>query len=302
MNAKQIYMKTLKFVWMKLGLGLGTVLASAILLALCTGLGMLFNSSTALVFLLVFWLAGTKVMNSLIMHYFGYLVKAGHVAIVATAVSTGQIPDNQFQVATEMVKGRFATSNVYFVVDKLVSGAVKQLQNGLQGVDNMLGDTPGISTLVSLAKMFVGISLGYVDECCLGYTFCHKDDPAFKSAADGVVIYFQNWKVLLKNAAIMTLTVIGTVIVSSILVFTLFGGVFALLGWNGFIAFILSVFVAIVIKYAFIDSYMMVKMMVSYLQVAPQTEITFDLYNKLCKLSSKFKELLNKGTSPSEAA
>ena len=39
----------------------------------------------------------------------------------------------------------------------------------------------------------------------------------------------------------------------------------------------------------------MVKMMVSYMEVAPSTQITFDLYEKLCKLSSKFKSLFNKG-------
>ena len=196
-----------------------------------------------------------------------------------------------------MVTERFATSNVYFVVDKLVSGAVHQLQNTLQGVDNLLGNVPGVSALVSIAQVFVGIALGYVDECCLGYTFINKEQSAFKSAADGVVIYFQNWKRLLKDAAKMTFLVIVTVVLSTIASMIVFGGLFRILNWNGLIAFILSIFVAMVIKTAFIDSYMMVKMMVSYLEVAPQTQITFDLYDKLCKLSKKFKELFTKGTT-----
>lgn len=302
MNATKIYMKTLKFVWMKLGLGLVTVLASALLLAICAGLGMLFKSGGVLIFLFFVWLFGTGLIQKIIMHYFGYLVKAGHVAIVAKAVSTGSIPDNQFKAAKQMVTERFATSNVYFVVDKLVGGAVKQLQNGLDKVDNVLGNIPGISAIVAFAKIFTGIALGYVDECCLGYTFCNPDQKVFKSAADGVVIYFQNWKKLLKDAAIMTVVVIGTVLLSTLLVFGVFGGVFAALNWNGFIAFALSILVAMVIKSAFIDSYMMVKMMVSYLEVAPSTQITFDLYDKLCKLSGKFKELFNKDASESAVA
>ena len=40
--------------------------------------------------------------------------------------------------------------------------------------------------------MFLDISLGYVDECCLGYTFYHPAQNPYKSAADGVIIYFQN--------------------------------------------------------------------------------------------------------------
>ena len=66
--------------------------------------------------------------------------------------------------------------------------------------------------------------------------------------------------------------------------------------WNAWIfAFILGIMFAAVFKSAFIDSYMMVKMMVSYMEVAPTTQITFDLYDKLCKLSGKFKKLFNKG-------
>lgn len=36
--------------------------------------------------------------------------------------------------------------------------------------------------------------------------------------------------------------------------------------------------------------------------VAPTTQITFDLYDKLCNLSKKFKELFNKGTSEPQPA
>lgn len=54
-------------------------------------------------------------------------------------------------------------------------------------------------------------------------------------------------------------------------------------------------FVIAVMRSAFIDSYMMVKMMVSYMEVAPATQITFDLYGKLCNLSGKFKRLFDRG-------
>ena len=76
--------------------------------------------------------------------------------------------------------------------------------------------------------------------------------------------------------------------------FAIIGGIFSIFNWSGVAAFLLAVMIAICVKAAFIDRYMMVKMMVSYMSVAPQTEITFDLYGKLCKLSSKFKEMFNK--------
>ena len=172
---------------------------------------------------------------------------------------------------------------------------MSQLQKGLQKVGDLLGKIPGVSLIVSFAQMFVHIALNYIDECCLGYTFLHREQSAFKSAADGVVIYFQNWKTLLKNAAVTTLIVIGVSFLAWLLPFLVFAGIFALLHIHWIFAFMRALMAAAIIKSAFVDSYMMVKMMVSYMQVAPSTEITFDLYDKLCKLSGKFKSLFTKG-------
>ncbi len=161
---------------------------------------------------------------------------------------------------------------------------------------------PGMNAIVSIGKMFIGIALGYIDECCLGYTFLKKEQGAFKSAADGVVIYAQNWKKLLKDAAKTTAIVVILIIVITLVSFILFFIISRMLFSNSIfkpladiVAFLLACCVALAIKSAFIDSYMLVKMMVSYMQEAPTTVITFDLYGKLCGLSAKFKELFNKG-------
>lgn len=294
MKAKDVYFKTMIFVWLKLALGGAMFLVSLILLAICLGLGSL-GSGNGMIIAFFIWLLLVCAMYGLVNHYVGYMLKAGHVAMVTTAVTTGTLPENQLQAATALIKERFVTANVYFVVDRLVSGAVSQLQRGLQKIDDLLGKIPGVSLIVSFAQLFVQIALGYVDECCLGYTFLHKEQSAFKSAADGVVIYFQNWKKLMKDAAIMTLIVMGVSFLSWLLPFLLFTAIFAAFGIHWVFALIIGVIISAVIKSAFIDSWMMVKMMVSYMEVAPTTQITFDLYDKLCKLSSKFKSLFTKG-------
>ncbi len=89
------------------------------------------------------------------------------------------------------------------------------------------------------------------------------------------------------------LTVIVSILVVTLVAFVLFGGAFRLLGWSGFVAFVLAVMLAWTIKFAFIDSWMMVKMMHGYMQVAPSTVITYDLYTQLSGLSSSFKRLFN---------
>ena len=199
-----------------------------------------------------------------------------------------------FTGGVAMVKDRFGTANAYFAIDKLVSGAVKQLQRTLGRItDSLLGSLPGADSVKSATNFFLNISLGYIDECCLSYTFYNRGQNAYKSACDGVVIYAQNWKHLLKNAAMTALTVIVSILVVTLVAFVLFGGAFRLLGWSGFVAFVLAVMLAWTIKFAFIDSWMMVKMMHGYMQVAPSTVITYDLYTQLSGLSSSFKRLFN---------
>lgn len=296
MKTKDIYLKTMKFVWLKLALGLAIFLLSMVLLGIVVGIMYIFKNTVVSVMLLLFWLFIVRIMITIVHSYVGYFIKAGHVAIIQRAVTTGTVPDNQFQVGKEMVQSRFATSNVYFVVDKLISGSVRQLQNGMDQVDNMLGNIPILSSLIGFAKIFIGIALGYVDECCLGYTFHKEEEGAFKGACDGVVIYFQSWKILMKTALITTLQVIGISVVIWLGCMIFVGSLFAALGWNMLLAFFVAVFTTSILKSAFVDSYMMIKMMVSYMEVAPSAEISLNLYEKLSGLSRKFKELFDKST------
>ena len=296
MTASEVFGKTLVFGWIKLGLGLVNILIAVLLFAVLMGISVLMGSEGVAGIMFVVWLFAVGIVNFIINHYFGYLVKAGHVAGIATAFQTGQVPNDPVNTGKTMVKERFGTSNVYFAIDKLVAGSVKQLQRTLGRVtDSLLGAIPGIDGVKGLMNMFLDISLGYIDECCLGYTFNHKEQNAYKSAADGVVIYAQNWKTLLKDSAKTTLTVILSVVVITLVGFILFGGLFRLLGWSGFVAFVIALFFAWTVKYAFVDSWILVKMMSSYMQVAPTTVITFDLYGKLSQLSGKFRELYKKG-------
>lgn len=294
MTAKHIFKKTMAFNYAKLMLGFATVLISVILLLILMGIGWLFGQSVSWIMLLI-WIGAVGVVRFALMHYMGYLVKAGHIAVITEAIKTGEIPANQVNYGKGVVKERFATSNIYFGVDSLISGAVKQIQRIVGRTGDALDFIPGMGVITGVAKLFVSISLGFIDECCLGYTFYNKDQNAFKSAADGVVIYAQNWKSLLKNAAKTTVTVILLTIGLTLAVFVLIGGLFHILNWSGLVAFILACFVAWAVKFAFIDSWVLVKTMVCYMEVAPTTEITVDLYSKLSGMSTNFKKLFQKG-------
>ena len=297
MEAGEIYKKTMPFCWAKLMLGVLMVLASAVILAVLMGLAWLFSASGVTGILLLVWLAATGVIRFFLMQYVGYLVKAGHIAVIAEAITTGQIPDDQVAYGKKMVTEKFVTANIYFAVDKLVSGAVKQLQGYLQSAGNALDFIPGMDALMKVGKLFIDISVGYIDECCLGYSFYKRDQGPFKSAADGVVIYAENWRLLLNAAAKTTLLVVGLLVAVTLVAFVILGLLCKLFALPGYLGFLFACLIALAIKFAFIDSYIMVKMMASFMEVAPTTVLKVDLYDTLCSASSKFQELYEKGKS-----
>ncbi len=294
MKPGDLFKKTMPFCMAKLALGGAMVLISVILLAILMGLGWLFGEGGMLVCLLI-WLGAIGVIRFAIMHYFGYLVKAGHVAVLAEAVTTGEVPANQVQFSKKSVQERFATANIYFAVDKLVTGAVKQIQRKIGQLENALSFIPGMDTIGGLAKFYVELSLGYIDECCLGYTVYRKDQGAFHSACDGVVIYAQNIGKLLKSSAVTMLRVLLLLAGIVLAAFVPVGLIFRLLGWSPLAAFLLALLIAWTVKFALVDSYILCQTMTSYMTAAQNTQITFDLYGMLSGISSDFKKLWEEG-------
>ena len=294
MTAKEIYMGTMRFNWMKFGISVLTFVLSCLALAVIIGVLSVIGGGFIYLIGFVFWLGIVQGIRFFLRRALGYIVKAGHIAVIAEAIQTGKIPEHSFSIAKETVTKRFGATASFFVIDSLVAGAVKQIQRIVGKVGGLMDFVPGMGFLVQFVQYFVEYSLGYIDECCLGYVFLNEDQSAFKSAADGVVIYAQNWKHLLKNAAKITGVVIVAMILISIFIYSIFGGVFRLFGFGGLIGLVLAIFVAGGIKYAFIDSWILVATMTAYMEVAPTTEISYDLYGKLCGMSKKFKELFEK--------
>lgn len=298
MKAKDLWLKTMKFVWLRLGCGMLAVLGAIIGFAIPFSIGLLFDS--AVVFFAIIGIALGSTVYGFIMHYVKYLIKAAHVAVIATAVDSGTIPDNMFSVGKDMVKERFVSASVYFGIDRLISGSVRQIQNAVGAIGDLLGNIPGLGFLVSLAKIFIGIMLNYIDECCLGLTFIRKGEKAFKCACDGVCIYFKNVKTLLKSALKVLVVVVGGTFAIWLVSFLILGLICKLISIPSIIAAVIAIFVAAAMKAAFIDSYMMIKMMTTYTEAAKVTTLNIDIYEKLCGMSNKFKSLFNKANSEAE--
>ena len=294
MDKKEIFRKTLPFIGAKILIGTVDLIACVLLLAVCLGIGWLFGTIGMLV-LFIIWLFAVKGINLLLMHYIGYLIKAGHIAVVVEAITKGGIPEEQLDYGKKRVLEKFKVASVYFAVDKLVDVAFNQIQRGIAKVGDAFSAIPGAGVVASLIQFYIQISLGYIDECCIGWTFYSDDGNPYKNAADGVAIYADNWKPLLKNAA----KVMGKVLILSLCVllaaFLVIGSLFKLMHWNPLIAFIFSCLVTWVIKSALLDSYIMIEVVSSYMELALPTQAPPELYDTLCHISDSFSKLIRHG-------
>ncbi|HHU91125.1 MAG TPA: hypothetical protein GXZ22_08750 [Clostridiaceae bacterium] len=233
--------------------------------------------------------------------YINYMIKAAHVAVIADMAIKGGVPEgfNMYNYGVSKVKKFFVASNVLFAVDRLVSGSVKQIQRVFGGIGEFLKFIPGVKALTQILNMFVDIILNYLDECIMGYIFLNEGQNVWKSAADGVVLYAQNWKTILKTGA----KILVFLIIFFLISFLIFNGVFVGI-FNGIdslesgiappIAWALTIAFVLVLKWAILDSIIMIYMMTSYLKVAYGAEPSYDLYGKLQGMSKKFKELFGK--------
>lgn len=301
MKASEIFRKTLTFVWIRLGINLAISVGVMIWTILWILIAGAIGNAIGVLLAIIAICASVKIVD-LIQQYVGYMIKSAHIAVTAEAFQHGSIPDNMVEFGKEQVKKKFAQANVYILLDKLVSGSIRQIHKVVDVTTGWIEKIiPQAAFLTNILKKFTTVSLTYVDECCLCYTFMKPEQSPFQSAADGVVIYFQNWKGLLKSSAKGTGIVLVAELVVGIVVFLITLGIAGLfhtsLGW--LIALVAAVCIIYSLRDALLGSYMMIYTMENFHREVQKGEIAVDLYGKLCGMSQKFKELFDKGNAQS---
>ncbi|PYZ97700.1 hypothetical protein CR205_03650 [Alteribacter lacisalsi] len=320
MSIVQLAMRTLPFFVFRIAVYAVFGLVSLTFLGLMIGLGILlfrwFEFASGFFLLMM---AGTffGVLGILrfIERYFLYMVKVGHIAVVTELLRTGKVPEgkNQIEFGKDQVKNHFGSANVAFVLDKIVYGAVRQIQRWLMQIGNFFNFVPGAQKVIRIVSKIMEVSLRYIDEAVLSYVMLRKSDmddqqtdplerdSVWKSAFDGVVLYAQSWKKIGMTAA----GIVAGVYVLNILVFLI--AVFPLMAIGtavassagagaviGYFAIIGAYIFTSMFKRAFVDPLAMIAMVRTYQISVSEMEPSIDLQQKLLGVSSKFKELFNK--------
>jgi hypothetical protein len=146
----------------------------------------------------------------LLREYILYIVKAGHIAVLVKLIDGEQMPkgNSQISYARDVVTSRFTEASILFGVDQLVKGVLRAITGLVRGIVSIL-PIPGAQQFVSIIHAFLRIAIGFVDEVILAYMIRTESTNAWESARKGVVLYAQNYKPMLKNAAWLALIVYG---------------------------------------------------------------------------------------------
>ena len=300
MKPLEIFTKTMKFCWLKLAIGAANLVISIITFLILVVLIGSNIGGGAFAVCVIIWLGLVRVTSFIINKYIGYLIRVGHISVVVKALTEGELPENQIQYGVDVVKRRFAVANVFFIIDRLVAGAVRQIQRVVNTIGRLIENLPGGKQIVSFINFFVEIAFGSVDDCVLGWVLYREELGAFHGACDGVVLFFQNFKALMLRALKTTFIAVGCMLVI-VLIPTLIAA-----GVGDAMAIIITLFISYYIchifKKAFLDSYIFIAMMTRYMELATQQEPAVDMYGKCEKWSGKFREIVGKKNEEASGA
>lgn len=142
--------------------------------------------------------------------YILYMVKAGHIAVMVELIDNRPMPEGRSQIghAQAMVRERFGEASVLFALDQLIKGVLRAVTGLIRGVFTLL-PVPGMRQLITILRAFLRVAVGFIDEVILAYGMRTRATDPWASARTGLVLYAQNYKPMLRNAAWITLFVYG---------------------------------------------------------------------------------------------
>ena len=231
--------------------------------------------------------------------YILYMVKAGHLAVLVELIEGRAIPDGRPQIdyAIDKVKERFIETNVLFGVQQLVRGVLRAITGIIQGVTAIL-PIPGLEQFVGLVRAFLRIAVGMIDQVILAYAFKTRAINPWASAQTAVVLYAQNYKVMLKNAAWLTVITYGLAFVVFLVMLVPAGAVVWLIpgGWSAG-GFIFAIVFAWAVKAALIEPFTIACMMQVYFQTIEGQTPDPQWDARIAAVSRKFQELKDKAVA-----
>ncbi|WP_366556185.1 hypothetical protein [Aquibaculum sediminis] len=233
--------------------------------------------------------------------YILYLVKAGHIAVMVELIDKRPMPEGRSQIghAQAMVRERFAEASVLFAVDQLVKGVLRAITGLVRGIFTIL-PIPGVKQLISILHAFLRVAVGFIDEVILAHALRTRASDPWESARTALVLYGQNYRPMLKNAAWITVFVYSlsailffVMLAPAALVANFFPGGLSALG------VVLAVIFAWSIKAAVLEPLAVACLLQAYFRTIEGQSPDPQWESRLEGMSDKFRQLKAKAPGPS---
>lgn len=225
--------------------------------------------------------------------YLLYLVKAGHVAVMVEYLDGKELPGGKGQItyAQEIVANRFGQASALFALDQLIKGVINVVTGLLEGLMAIL-PIPGLDRVMGVLRAYLRLAVGLVDEIILAHALRSRSDNAFASAQEGLVLYAQNARTMLVNAAWHTLFVWGlSVLVFVVMLAPAAAVVWALPGESTAAMLVFAVVFAWAVKAAVIEPFAIACMLQVFFKVTEGQTPNPEWMTRLQQASAKFRKL-----------
>lgn len=293
-----LLIRTLPFILLRLTVYLGITLAYVLAVGLGSGIGLLFGKVGGNGAAGAGWggLIGFAIVSGVLFwarEYLLYLVKAGHIAVLVELMDGRQVPGGKGQIdyATGVVKQHFATSSMLFGLNQLIRGILRAFNRVTVSIASWL-PIPGLDVLVKLVDAVINTSLSHLDQVILAQILRQRSSNPWATARDSTVLYAQNYKGVLKNAAFLTFIIWGLTLVILLIVAAPIAALIGLFHIHaGLVTFALAVIAALSLKAALIDPFATVALIQVYDTITQGQTPDPQWSAKLEGVSSKFQEL-----------
>lgn len=303
MTPGYIFRKTMIFNWIKLGIGVLTLFVAMLVGAVAWLI--LMKTTFSLMTQIAIGCGGflvTVAIYYLIMSRLGYSVMTGHLAIIERAHGGADIPPNPVEYSKTIVQERFGSNAKFYAISRNVSTAVRQMRRVIMRGFSLDKDTPDMSPLRRVIILLSHSALSYIKDCCFAYALSRRDYEVNAAVADALTIMAQCWDKVMRSA--LRLSLIVMVLCCFLFVIFFLPGLaicnamsLSSLPWIG-----VSLFLAVTFKIAFFDSWVLTKMVCSFLDIAKNAQIEQKNYIKLDTWSKAYAKIRKEAESAAEKA
>lgn len=291
--------KTFKYAAVRFAIPIAAAIISLISLSILTKLMLNGESKIAHYIGILIWFLISVAAYVGLEFLVGYKFHAGQMAIITDAVSVNMIPADMDALAKESTEYRFPSGNEYLSYRNAVRGSIQQLQMQLNTFAENRLRVPVVGQLIRFCQFVIGHALSFVFDLILCYTFWRDGKGLYTSAADGIAVYWDSWRRMMRSVMILAIMVIAGMATGFAFIFVIVAvscspasGPLA-----GALAGIVVGFLVCKSAKTILDTFLTIRTLDAFFEEAQYADYNAEEYENMCRYSKKYDKLYRKAVN-----